>query len=151
MGPDRMLVNFKIPFGRAGAAATEQGICCVVLPKKDRKAVERELNRVKCPRLRLSRTGVRSAARNDVADFIVLKKAEKLLQRYFSGERVVFDLPLDVRHYTPFQRTVWRATAEIPYGETRSYAWIARRIKKPRAARAVGRAMGANPIPIIIP
>ncbi|MGE5174576.1 MAG: hypothetical protein ACM3MD_12190, partial [Betaproteobacteria bacterium] len=62
MGHIRMLVNFKIPFGRAGVAATEQGICCVVLPKKDRKAVERELTTTKYPRLRLSRRGgVRSA------------------------------------------------------------------------------------------
>ncbi len=74
-----------------------------------------------------------------------------LLRNYFSGEPVIFDLPLDIRYYTPFQRAVWKAAAVIPYGETRSYAWIAKQIKKPLAARAVGRAMGANPIPIIIP
>ncbi len=75
----------------------------------------------------------------------------KLLKRYFSGECVPFDLPLDLRYYTAFQQAVWNATAEIPYGETRSYAWIAKRVKKPKAARAVGQAMGANPIPIIVP
>jgi O-6-methylguanine DNA methyltransferase len=81
----------------------------------------------------------------------MLKKAVKLLQDYFSGGRVAFDLPLDLRYYTPFQQAVWRAAAEIPYGETRSYAWIAKRIRNPRAVRAVGQALGANPIPIIIP
>jgi O6-methylguanine-DNA--protein-cysteine methyltransferase len=80
-----------------------------------------------------------------------LRKSEDLLQRYFSGERVAFELPLDIRYYTPFQQAVWRAAAKIPYGETRSYAWIARLIKKPKAARAVGQAMGANPFPVIIP
>jgi methylated-DNA-[protein]-cysteine S-methyltransferase len=64
---------------------------------------------------------------------------------------VSFDLPLDLRYYTPFQRAVWRAAATIPYGETRSYAWIAKKIGKPKAARAVGQALGANPVPILIP
>jgi O6-methylguanine-DNA--protein-cysteine methyltransferase len=81
----------------------------------------------------------------------MLEKAAKLLRRYFSGERVLFDLPLDLRYYTRFQQAVWKTAAEIPYGETRSYAWIARRIRNSRASRAVGQAMGANPVPIIIP
>ena len=81
----------------------------------------------------------------------MLEKAAKLLGAYFSGKSVSFDLPLDLRYYTRFQQAVWKAAAEIPYGETRSYAWIARRIKNPRASRAVGQALGANPVPIIIP
>jgi methylated-DNA-[protein]-cysteine S-methyltransferase len=81
----------------------------------------------------------------------MLAKTTELLRRYFSGESVSFDLPLDLRYYTPFQQAVWRATVEIPRGETRSYAWIAKRIKNPRAARAVGRALGANPVPVLVP
>ena len=81
----------------------------------------------------------------------ILKKTVKLLQRYFSGKSVSFDLPLDMRYYTNFEQAVWKSAVEIPFGETRSYAWIAQRIKNPKAARAVGQAMGANPIPIIIP
>ena len=80
-----------------------------------------------------------------------IKTTVKLLQQYFSGRRVSFDLPLDLRYYTPFQRAVWKAAATIPYGETRSYAWIAKKIGKPKAARAVGQALGANPVPILIP
>ncbi len=80
-----------------------------------------------------------------------LKGAVTQLRGYFAGKRVSFDLPIDLRYYTPFQRAVWTAVAEIPYGETRSYAWIAKRINRPRSARAVGQAVGANPIPIIIP
>jgi O-6-methylguanine DNA methyltransferase len=56
-----------------------------------------------------------------------------------------------MRYYTAFQQAVWKAASGIPYGETRSYAWVAKRIRKPRAARAVGQALGANPVPIIIP
>jgi len=52
---------------------------------------------------------------------------------------------------TPFQRRVWRAIASIPWGETRSYAWLARKVGKPKAYRAVAQACGANPLPIIIP
>ncbi len=56
-----------------------------------------------------------------------------------------------MRYYTAFQQAVWKASAKIPYGETRSYAWVAKRVRNQKAARAVGKAMGANPIPIIIP
>ena len=81
----------------------------------------------------------------------MLEKAVKLLQQYFSGKSVLFDLPLDLRYYTPFQQAVWKVCERIPFGETRSYGWIAQRINRPRASRAVGQAMGANPFPILIP
>jgi len=80
-----------------------------------------------------------------------LKTAVALLRRAFSGERVIFDLPIDLECSTPFQREVWRAAESIPYGMTQSYAWIAKRIKRPKAARAVGQAMGANPVPLLVP
>ncbi|HET91747.1 MAG TPA: methylated-DNA--[protein]-cysteine S-methyltransferase [Chloroflexi bacterium] len=72
------------------------------------------------------------------------------LREYFSRLRRAFDLPLDLRG-TPFQRQVWDEIARIPYGTTTTYGEIARRIHRPRAARAVGGANGANPLPIIIP
>jgi len=72
------------------------------------------------------------------------------LKAYFAGRLEVFDLPLALDG-TPFQVKVWRAVAEIPYGETRAYGDVARRIRRPNAVRAVGAANGQNPIPIIIP
>jgi len=72
------------------------------------------------------------------------------LAEYFSGKRTTFDLPLAPRG-TPFQLDVWNALREIAYGDTISYAELARRIGKPSAVRAVGAANGANPIPVIIP
>jgi methylated-DNA-[protein]-cysteine S-methyltransferase len=72
------------------------------------------------------------------------------LQAYFRGELREFDVPLALQG-TKFQRRVWNALREIPYGETISYLQLAERIGNPRAVRAVGLANGSNPIPIIVP
>ncbi|MCD6300079.1 MAG: methylated-DNA--[protein]-cysteine S-methyltransferase [Dehalococcoidales bacterium] len=79
---------------------------------------------------------------------------QELVERfrvYFSGHRVAFPDKLDLSIATPFQREVWEVTRLIPYGETRSYAWVAEQMGKPKAVRAVGQALGKNPLPIIIP
>jgi len=70
---------------------------------------------------------------------------------YFSGHRTTFPDKLNLSRATHFQREVWETTRLIPYGETRSYAWVAKQIKRPKAARAVGQALGKNPLPIIVP
>jgi methylated-DNA-[protein]-cysteine S-methyltransferase len=72
------------------------------------------------------------------------------LDEYFAGHRTEFDVPM-VFAGTPFQRIVWTALREIPYGETESYGRLAERIGRPSAARAVGLANGRNPIGIIVP
>ena len=75
----------------------------------------------------------------------------KQLQQYFDGHRTEFQLPLDPRKGTPFQKKCWDLVSKIPYGQTRSYQEIAKALKQPTAFRAVGGANGANPIPIIVP
>jgi methylated-DNA-[protein]-cysteine S-methyltransferase len=80
----------------------------------------------------------------------LLLEAERQLGDYFAGSRREFRLPLDFRG-TLFQKSVWAALLTIPYGETRSYADIARQIGKPAACRAVGAANGRNPISIVAP
>lgn len=72
------------------------------------------------------------------------------LEEYFGGERRDFSFPLDLRG-TDFQLKCWRALLEIPYGETRSYADIARAVGQPRGFRAVGLANNRNPIAIVVP
>ncbi|MCZ7415084.1 MULTISPECIES: methylated-DNA--[protein]-cysteine S-methyltransferase [unclassified Streptomyces] len=72
------------------------------------------------------------------------------LGEYFAGERTAFSLPLALEG-TPFQRTVWAALCEIPYGETVSYGELAEHIGRPTASRAVGMANGRNPVGIIVP
>ena len=83
-------------------------------------------------------------------DDAALDPALTQLREYFSRIRRQFDLPLDV-HGTAFQQAVWTELAHIPYGATTTYGEIARRIGRPQAARAVGAAVGANPLPILIP
>ena len=73
------------------------------------------------------------------------------LRAYFAGRRVDFPDRLDLSGATSFQRAVWEVTRLIPYGETRSYAWLAEKVDRPRAYRAVGQAMGSNPLPVIVP
>jgi epoxyqueuosine reductase len=69
---------------------------------------------------------------------------------YLEGKRRAFELALDLRG-TPFQRRVWQALLEIPYGETRTYREVAAAIGRPAAVRAVGTANGANPVPLVVP
>jgi methylated-DNA-[protein]-cysteine S-methyltransferase len=89
-------------------------------------------------------------AKDWIADGAPFRAAIAQLGEYFAGERRRFELPLAPRG-TEFQRQVWRALTEIPYGKTVSYGELARRIGKPSAPRAVGLANGANPLPIIVP
>lgn len=80
----------------------------------------------------------------------VLVEAERQLLEYFAGTRDAFSLPLDFSG-TPFQKKVWAALCRIPFGETRSYADIAKEVGSPKAVRAVGSANGKNPISIVAP
>ena len=77
-------------------------------------------------------------------------QAKDQLNKYFKGELKRFNLDLSLRG-TEFQKTVWTALMDIPYGKTESYSGMAARIKRPKAVRAVGSANGKNPIPIVIP
>ncbi len=81
----------------------------------------------------------------------VLTRTMAQLREYFSGQRQVFDLPLDLNGGTDFQQQVWRALLEIPSGQTVSYGAISQRIGRPRAVRAVGAAIGRNPLSILVP
>jgi len=79
-----------------------------------------------------------------------LKDITVRLQAYFQGEFIEFNDKIDPQG-TQFQKQVWAVTRRIPYGQTQSYLWVAKEIKRPYSARAVGQALGANPLPIIVP
>ena len=83
-------------------------------------------------------------------DDALLRRAADQLQAYFAGTRDGFELPLDL-HGTPFQRAVWAALCRIAPGATRSYAEVAQRIDAAAAVRAVGAAVGRNPVSVIVP
>ena len=80
-----------------------------------------------------------------------VRRAVKQLREYFAGRRRRFDMPVDLAGQTPFQRQVLEAAARVPAGAVASYADIARAIGRPRATRAVGAALGQNPVPIVVP
>ena len=74
-----------------------------------------------------------------------------LLNDYFRGVPVRFDVSIEWEGHTPFERLVWTAARRIPYGQVRTYGWIASKIGKPGAARAVGGALSGNPFALIVP
>ncbi len=84
-------------------------------------------------------------------DHPVLRAAARQLDQFFAGQRRRFDLPLDLLGGTPFQQSVWRALLQIEPGSTSSYGAIGHTIGRPAAVRAVGAAVGRNPISIIVP
>ncbi len=80
-----------------------------------------------------------------------LQCAASQLHAYFAGELQRFDLPLDLSVGTPFQQSIWQALLSIPLGASQSYGDLARRLDNPKAVRAVGAAVGRNPLSIIVP
>ena len=118
-------------------AATEQGLCFTVSEGKD----EHELFKwaSKCRKGELFE-------RNEEQ----MKPYVKQFQEYFDGERVSFQLPLDIKG-TDFQQQVWQVLREIPFGKIQCYSDIALAINNPKAVRAVGTVIGANPVMIIVP
>lgn len=122
--------------GWVGILASSRGLLGTTLPQRTRQ-----------------RTLISLEERVEQAleSFDVFTGITKRFQAYYSGEKVVFPDKLDFSFATPFQRQVWEATRLIPYGETRSYGWVAKQIGKPLAARAVGQAVGKNPFYIVVP
>ena len=125
------------PWGQMFVAATGVGFCYLSLNKVDID------NLLRSPLLQRRVHLVR-----DDGGF---SEFNGRLRDYLEGRKVTFPEPLDLRGSTPFQRKVWQLTATIPYGEMRSYAWLAERMGHPRAARAVGKSLALNPLPILIP
>ena len=130
------LAIVETQIGWVGVAFSERGLAGIQLPRATRAQTLANLQR-DFPKAAI------------VADAPVEIALE--LREYAEGKRRQFTLPLDLSAVKPFQRTVLQVADSIKYGETRSYGWIARAIGKPRAARAVGRALATNPIPIILP
>jgi methylated-DNA-[protein]-cysteine S-methyltransferase len=112
----------------------------------------------------LVRVAFESENQDDVFDEVATRLSPRILEApgrldtvrreldaYFSGRRQAFDLDLDWSLVGPFARRVLRRTARIPYGSVESYGDIARGVGTPRGARAVGNALGSNPIPVVVP
>jgi len=135
---DIFYAHVDSPVGPVWVAATDAGICAVGLGAGQPENLFE----------RLARSVDAETPREDPE---ALAPALTQLREYFSRIRRAFDLPLDMVYGTSFQRIVWREVASIPYGTTATYGEIAHRIGQPQAARAVGAALGANLLPILIP
>lgn len=128
---------FKTSLGWIGVALTPRGILRLSYPAAH---MGRALDAV----------AWRDGGEPAEGDQRVLRLAQEL-EDFFQGRPVRFSIEADLSAGTPFQRRVWGTLLEIPWGETRTYRWIAGRVRRPRAARAVGAAVGANPIPFVVP
>lgn len=128
---------FNTAAGWVGLTGSHLGLRRVTLPVETREAAVGQLG-----------IGITDAKfRQDGSHSIIQRLTE-----YFNGEAVDFtDVTIDFSCCTDFQRKVWQAVREIPYGETRSYGWVAARINRSHAARAVGQAVGRNSVLIIVP
>jgi len=91
------------------------------------------------------------AAWPDAPDHPVLQSAAAQIQHYLAGKRADFDLPLDLSGGTPFQQSVWRALLAIGRGATTSYGALSQQLGNPRAVRALGAAVGRNPLSVVVP
>ena len=129
-------ITFNTSMGWVGILGSAKGLLRTTLPQRSAQEALRLLG---------DRVNYATQALHLYEDLM-----ERLLS-YFAGHKVTFPDKLDLSGTTPFQRQVWEITRLIPYGETRSYAWVAEQIKKVRAVQAVGQALARNPLPIIVP
>jgi methylated-DNA-[protein]-cysteine S-methyltransferase len=127
---------FKTAAGWAGITGSSAGLVRTTLPQPSEQEIYRLLG---------SGLGHATMSPRPLEDLI------GRFQAYFSGQRVDFLDKLDLSGATPFQCEVWQAARLISYGQTRTYAWLAAQVGNPGAARAVGQALGRNPLPIIVP
>ncbi len=125
------------PIGGLLVAVTPRGLARVAFEDEARDAVLEDLARDLSPRILESARATEAARRE--------------LEEFFAGGRTRFDVRLDRRLIRGIARDVLATTARVPYGRVTTYGEVARRIGRPRAARAVGNALGSNPIPIVIP
>lgn len=129
---------FKSSWGWMGVAESREGLAAIVLPQTSRVAVGTALEK--------GRSGF-----DGTSSSYLLRKARKQLMEYFAGSRTSFDFPLDLSRGTAFQQRVWKKLGAIPYGQLWSYRGLASRVGGVQYARAVGGAVGANPLPIVLP
>jgi methylated-DNA-[protein]-cysteine S-methyltransferase len=134
---DVALATMDSPVGELLVAVTPRGLVAVSFEDEGRERTVARLTREVSPRV------MEAAAPTD--------EARRELEEYFRGGRRSFELSLDRRLMGPFAEKVLRATSRVGFGQLATYGEIAARIDRPHAARAVGRALGSNPIPIVVP
>ena len=136
-GVDVATASVGSPVGELFLAVTTRGLVHIGFDDENHDAMMRRFARELSPRV--------------LAAVHATDDVRRQLEEYFAGERRRFALRLDRRLMTPFAREVLGATARVPYGRLATYGQVAAEIDRPKAARAVGAALGSNPIPIVVP
>lgn len=127
------------PWGWIGLLASERGLRMLTLPARTQEAVIRRL-----------RPDYQDASLT--SEDPLLTETARQVNAYLAGELKDFSIDLDLRGHRPFELSVWTVVARIPFGQTRTYAWVAGQVGGgPGAAQAAGAAVGSNPVPLIVP
>lgn len=144
---------FETAWGWCAARVTEAGVAALELPMASRERALRATARLGAGKGESVRAFALDARPAAVARELGRLAGEVVRQvrAYFEGRLQEFDLPLDWSGSTDFRRTVWQALLALPFGATTSYGEMARSLGRPRGARAVGGAVGANPTPLLAP
>lgn len=127
---------YEVELGVGAIVFSNYGVKALFLPQKEKEAMKKEV----------------------LAKFPLVKFEEKTLidlkdalSHYFRGQKITFDPDLDYSPFSPFEKGVFKIVENIPYGEIRTYQWVAENLRKPQASRAVGKALAKNPWPVVIP
>lgn len=128
---------FDTCVGWMGIVGSTYGLRRVILPQKSKETVLARVISFGCD--------------GEEYDPVQFGDLPERFRRYWEGEATAFTDKIDLSGATYFQQNVWRAVQAIPYGETRSYSWVAARVGCPKAVRAVGQALAKNPVPIVVP
>jgi methylated-DNA-[protein]-cysteine S-methyltransferase len=129
-------IEFQTDFGRLSVVATSRGVTRIVLPGgREGKGAR----------------GLPKGASPERAAEAMAARAKREILEYLAGRRRTFTVPTDPTDLPPFQAKVLRATRQIAWGRTMTYAQLAAAVGRPRGARAVGQAMARNPLPLVIP
>jgi len=127
---------FRVRPGWMGLVGNKKGVQRIYLPGLKKQELKKQIN---------------SAFPGCKEDAEFWREVKTQFKEYFLGERKIFQIPLDLTAATPFQRKVYKTMAKIPYGQVRTYRWLAQKIGNPQALRAVGSANAQNRWPLVIP
>jgi len=142
---------FRTRWGWTGVAVSDKGVSAIVLSKPSRSAAEQALATFAGVRLLGRGQGQGKTRHSSRATGHLLRDAQRQVVAFLTGKRKTIDVPIDLSGGSSFQRRVWQTALRIPYGRARSYGWIASKLGGRRYARAVGHALGTNPVPLIVP
>ena len=130
-------ITFRTPYGWCGIVSGANGIKRIILGDESSSVVKNSI--------RSLYPSVKHEEDN------LLRSMKDLLVKYFDGEVICMDVPLEFPKASPFQMKVWKEVKIIPYGDIKTYSWLGKKLLRPGSSRAVGNALAKNPLPLIIP